>query len=142
MLKRILAMVALVAIATPAMAQPISAPQYFGATPVTVSTVGTAAATTATIPAVVGKTAYLCGLSIRANATAAATGNATVTGTISGTINLTQWTAPLTSGIGVVEPVIGPNCIPASASNTAISVISAAPGAGGTVSVSAWGFYY
>ena len=109
-------------------------------TPVTISATGTTAATTATLPAVAGKTTYLCGFSIRANATAAATGNATVTGTISGTLNFTQWTAPLASGLGVTEPNIGNICIPGSAVNTAINVISAAPGTGGVVSVSAWGY--
>lgn len=110
------------------------------ATPVTASATGTTNATTATLAGTAGKTTYLCGLSIRANATAAVTGNATVTGTITGTLNFTQWTAPLASGIGITEPPIGPYCIPASAANTAINVISAAPGAGGVVSVSAWGF--
>ncbi len=122
-------------------AQPVSAPQFFGATPVTASAVGTTAATTATIPAVSGKTAFLCGFSIRANATAAATGDATVTGTKTGTLHFTQWTAPLASGLGLVEPPLGPDCIAASGSNVAIAVISAAPGSGGVVSVTAWGYY-
>lgn len=111
-----------------------------GASPVTASATGTTGATTATLPAASGKTTYLCGFSIRANATAAATGNATVTGTVSGTLNFTQWTAPLASGIGITEPQIGSPCIPASAQNTSISIVSAAPGAGGTVSVAAWGY--
>ena len=108
---------------------------------VTASTTGTTAATTATIAAVPGLTAYLCGFSIRANATGAATGNATVTGLMTGTLNFTQWTAPLASGLGIIEPSLG-GCIPASAQNQAIAVISAAPGSGGIVSVSAWGFYW
>lgn len=111
-----------------------------GATPVTASATGTTAATTATLPGVASKTTYLCGFSIRANATAAATGNATVTGTITGTLNFTQWTAPLASGLGITEPPIGSACVPASAVNTGIAVISAAPGSGGVVSVSAWGY--
>ena len=109
-------------------------------TPITASATGTTAATTATLAGVAGKTTYLCGFSILANATAAATGNATVTGTITGTLNFTQWTAPLASGIGVVQPNIMGPCIPAIAVNTGIAVISAAPGSGGTVSVTAWGF--
>jgi hypothetical protein len=63
-----------------------------------------------------------------------------VTGTISGTLNFVQWTAPLASGLGITEPPIGPACVPASAANTAIAVNSAAPGAGGTVTVTAWGY--
>jgi len=111
-----------------------------GATAETASATGTTAATTATLAATSGKTTYICGFSIRANATAAATGNATVTGTITGTMNFTQWTAPLASGLGVLEPMAGQPCIPASATNTTIAVVSAAPGAGGTVSVTAWGY--
>lgn len=110
-----------------------------GAVPVTASATGTTGATTATLPASATKTTYLCGFSIRANATAAATGNATVTGLIAGTLNFTQWTAPLASGLGAIEEHIS-LCIPGSAVNTGIAVISAAPGSGGTVSVSAWGY--
>ena len=117
-----------------------SSSQYpVGATPETASTTGTTAATTATLAAASNVTTYICGFSIRANATAAATGNATVTGTITGTLNFTQWTAPLASGIGLVEETFEP-CVPASATNTTIAVVSAAPGSGGTVSVSAWGY--
>lgn len=124
-----------------AVAQPVQAPEYFGnATPVTASATGTTAATAATIPAVTNMTAHLCGFSIRANATAAATGNATVAGLISGTLTFIQWTAPLASGIGVLEPDLG-MCIRASGPGVAIVVTSAAPGSGGNVSVNAWGFY-
>jgi hypothetical protein len=117
----------------------ISYPYPPGAVPITASATGTTAATTATLAGTAGKTTYLIGFSIRVNATAAATGNATVTGTITGTLNFTQWTAPLASGIGIVEPNIA-TAIPASGTNAAIAVVSAAPGAGGVVSVSAWGY--
>lgn len=110
-----------------------------GATPETASATGTTAATTATLATSGSVTTYLCGFSIRANATAAATGNSTVTGTITGTLNYTQWTAPAASGIGLTEQIFVP-CVPASAVNTGIAVISAAPGSGGVVSVTAWGF--
>jgi hypothetical protein len=109
------------------------------AVPITASATGTTAATTATLTAVTGHTTYICGFSIRANATAAATNNATVTGTISGTLNFTQWTAPLASGLGVTEEAFVP-CIPASAVTTSIAVVSGAPGSGGVVSVTAWGY--
>lgn len=109
------------------------------AIPITASATGTTAATTATLPAATSQTTYLCGFAIRVNATAAATGNATVTGTITGTMNFTQWTAPAASGIGLVNHTFNP-CIPSSAINTGIAVISAAPGTGGVVSVTAWGY--
>lgn len=110
-----------------------------GATPITASATGTTGATTATLATGASVTTYLCSMSIRANATAAATGNATVTGTITGTLNFTQWTAPLASGLGVTEMIFSP-CVPASGVNTGIAVVSAAPGTGGVVSVTATGF--
>lgn len=110
-----------------------------GGVPITASATGTTAATTATLATSASVTTYICGFSIRANAAAAATGNATVTGTITGTINFTQWTAPNASGLGVTEETFMP-CIPASAANTSIAVVSAAPGTSGVVSVSAWGY--
>lgn len=110
-----------------------------GAIPETISATGTTGATTATLATNTTTTTYICGFSIRANATAAATGNATVTGTITGTLNFTQWTAPNASGLGVTEMIFAP-CVPASAVNTSIAVISAAPGTGGVVSVTAWGY--
>lgn len=120
--------------------QPVSATPYpIGATPYTATATGTTAATTATLAGSASVTTYLCGFSIRANATAAATGNATVTGVITATMNFTQWTAPLASGLGITEMIFSP-CIPASATNTSVAVVSAAPGSGGTVSVSAWGY--
>lgn len=105
----------------------------------TASATGTTAATTATLAGAVSVTTYICGFSIRANATAAATGNATITGTITGTLNFTQWTAPNASGLGVSEMIFTP-CVPASATNTSVAVVSAAPGTGGVVSVTAWGY--
>lgn len=108
-------------------------------TPITASATGTTAATTATLAASASLKTYICWFSIRANATAAATANSTVTGTVTGTLNFVQWTAPLASGIGLTEMIFNP-CIPSSAINTAIAVVSAAPGSGGVVSVSAGGF--
>jgi hypothetical protein len=110
-----------------------------GSTPITASATGTTGATTATLAANASLHTYVCGFSIRANATAAATNNATVTGTITGTLNYTQWTAPLASGLGVTEQIFSP-CVISSAINTGIAVISGAPGSGGVVSVTAWGF--
>ncbi len=109
------------------------------AVPYTATATGTTAATTATLAGASSVTTYLCGFSIRANATAAATGNATVTGVITATLNFTQWTAPLASGLGITEMIFSP-CIPASGTNQSVAVVSAAPGSGGVVSVTAWGY--
>lgn len=116
-----------------------SSPYPVGATPITDSDTGTTGATTSTLPGAASVTTYICGFSIRANATATVTGNATVTGTITGTLNFTQWTAPNTGGLGITEMIFAP-CVPASATNTSIAVVSAAPGTGGVVSVAVWGY--
>ena len=110
-----------------------------GSTPITASATGTTTATTATLAANASLHTYICGFSIRANATGAATNNATVTGTVTGTLNFTQWTAPLASGLGVTEEVFSP-CVISSAVNTGVAVVSGAPGSGGVVSVAAWGY--
>jgi hypothetical protein len=110
-----------------------------GAVPYQATATGTTGATTATLAGASSVTTYICGFSIRANATATATGNATVTGASTTPPNFTQWTAPLASGLGVTEETFTP-CIPASAANTSIAVVSAAPGSGGVVSVTAWGY--
>lgn len=110
-----------------------------GSTPIQATATGTTAATTATMAADATQFNFICGYSIRANATAAATGNATVTGLATSPLNFTQWTAPNASGLGISEQLFVP-CQPSSAINTAIAVVSAAPGTGGVVSVTVWGF--
>ncbi len=109
------------------------------AVPITASQTGTTAATTATLTAVTNHTTYICGYSIRANATTAITVLDTVTGVITATLSSELWVAPATSGIGVDEQVFIP-CIPASGVSTNINVVSGAPGSGGLVSVKAWGY--
>jgi hypothetical protein len=110
-----------------------------GAVPITASATGTTGATTATLAGTVGKTTYICGYSIRANATAAATVTNTITGVITATMSSIMWVAPLASGIGVDEQIFSP-CIPASATNTGIAIVSGTPGAGGNVSSKGWGY--
>jgi hypothetical protein len=125
---------------TPSLWQTQQTSQYpVGSTVLMGSVTGTSAATLLTLTPGAGRTMYLCGFSIRANATAAATGNATVTGTTS-QLNFTQWTAPLASGVGVTEMIFQP-CVPGSAANQAIGIAAPAPGSGGVLSTSAWGYY-
>jgi hypothetical protein len=110
-----------------------------GATAITASATGTTGATTATLAGTSGKTTYICGYSIRANATAAATVTNTITGVITATLSSIMWVAPLASGIGIDEQIFSP-CIPASATNTGIAIVSGAPGSGGNVSSKGWGY--
>jgi hypothetical protein len=110
-----------------------------GSTPITASATGTTAATTATLAANASLHTYICGYSIRANATAATTVTSTITGVVTGTLSSLLWVAPAASGIGVDEQIFSP-CIISSAVNTGIAVVSGAPGSGGNVTVKAWGF--
>lgn len=114
-------------------------PYPSGATPITASNTGTTGATTATLAGTSGKTTYICGYSIRANATAATTVTNTITGVITATLSSIMWIAPLASGLGVDEQIFSP-CIPASGTNQAIAIVSGAPGSGGTVSSKGWGY--
>lgn len=109
-------------------------------TPVTNSATGTIAATPATLAAGgATKTTFVCGFSVRSNATAAATGNVTLAGVIGGTMNFTHITQVNTADMGITDKEFYP-CLPASALNTAITVTSPAPGTGGVVSTTIWGF--
>lgn len=110
------------------------------AVPVTATATGTTAATVATIPAVSGKTAFICGFTITADATALAVGTAVVSGTISGSLSYLQGISAVTSGAGNLTQSFNP-CVPASAANTAIVVTSAAAGTGGNTIVNAQGYY-
>lgn len=114
-------------------------PYPVGATAITASATGTAAATTATLAGTSGKTTYICSLSVRANATANANVTNTVTGVITGALSRAMWVPANTAGLGVDEQIYSP-CIPASATNTAIAVVSGAPGTGGVVTVNATGY--
>lgn len=114
-------------------------PYPVGAVPLTASATGTTAATTATLAGAVGKTTYICSLSVRANATANANVTDTVTGVITGTLSRALWVPANTAGLGVDEMIYNP-CVPASATNTAIAVVSGAPGTGGVVTVNATGY--
>lgn len=109
-----------------------------GSIAVQASTTGTTAATTATLPAGQGETTYLCGFDIGSTATAAAAGNATVTGLIGGTLNFEMGTGASPAVVRLTEN-FNP-CLPGSAQNTAVAVISAAPGTAGVISVTAWGY--
>jgi hypothetical protein len=114
--------------------------QYpLNAIPETISATGSTAATTATLAAAGGVTTYVCGFSVRSNATSATQGNVTLGGVITGTMTFFHWVAPLASGIGTTEERFAP-CVPASGTNTTIVITAPAAGSGGTTSVAAWGY--
>lgn len=99
---------------------------------------GTTTAISTTLAATVSVTQYACWISVRSNATAVATGNVTLSDGTK-TFNFTHITLPNASGVGITEQVF-PLCIPATAANTAWTLTSPTPGAGGVVSVSIGGY--
>lgn len=111
-----------------------------GSTPLAVSVNASAAAATATLPASVGRITYICGFFIGSNATAATFTAATVTGVLGGTMSFMQGTATAPA-VTILQQNFSP-CIPASANNTALAVVSGSPGAGGFVYVNAWGYQF
>lgn len=134
--------------AAPASAQ-LACPDPFSArglcTPITVSTTGTTGATSVTIPAVAGKTAYLCAFNFTgSNATGATNGSVTITGLVGGTV--TYGYPTLVAGAAVPNtPPIDEGytpCIPATAANVAIVVNGPALGTGAPlVTLTASGYY-
>jgi hypothetical protein len=115
-------------------------------TPITASATGSTAAITATLPAVAGKTTYICGFYYTGtNATAANTATSvTINGTIGGTMTFGFPTlaaaATVPNNIPIDEEFLP--CIAASGLNTAIAVNGPALGTGATqATVNAWGYY-
>jgi hypothetical protein len=140
----LLCMLALPAHAQQACPDPFSA--RGACTPITNTAIGTTGAITATLPAVAGKTTYLCGFYYTGtNATAANTATSvTVTGTIGGTMTFgfpTLAAAATTPNTIPIDEEFLP-CIAASAINAPIVVNGPALGAGATqATVTAWGYY-
>ena len=110
-----------------------------GAIPIAGSATGTTAATQAVIPATGATQVWICGLYIGSTATAASIGNATITGIVGGTLNFEMATGA-SPAVAITQRAFSP-CVASAAGQTSIAVTSAAPGAGGTVSVTAWGYY-
>lgn len=114
-----------------------SAPYPSGAVPITASALSTTGVGVATLAGTAGKTTYISGFNVRANATAATFGTCAVAGPTT-TLNFLQGAAatPLLAELSIVfNPPI-----PASAANTAITVTSIAAGTGGSCYTTAWGF--
>src|SRR5690348_2523144 len=111
--------------AAPSFAQPF--PRQ-NSVPVTNSATGTTAAVVATLPATAGKTTFICGFSVSPGSAATA-----ITITVVMVANSTfTWAvgAPVTA-VGTTGTVLTQNfnpCIPASGSNTTITVTSGALG--------------
>ena len=115
------------------------APTPGGGTQVTASATGTTGAVTASLPALSGKSNYLCGFTVTsAGTTTPALFPVTITGTTSGTLTFEYWATGAAQG--ALERTFTP-CIVSSGSNTAITVNVPALGTGTAgVAVTANGF--
>jgi hypothetical protein len=112
-----------------------------GAEPITASATGTTGAVAATLSAVSGRTTYICGFAATSGGTTTPTAaDLTITGTVSGTLHFTY-----VSGGATTQGALGvpfPQCIPASAPNTAIVVTQPAGGTGtGAAATTTWGYH-
>jgi hypothetical protein len=96
---------------------------------------GTTGAVTATIPAVAGVTNYICGFDVSAAGGTATVSPITVTGLLGGTFT---YQGILSGGLPFQHPFYP--CQPASAANTAISVVTTADATATAVDVNVWGF--
>jgi hypothetical protein len=106
------------------------------ATSVTGNSAGTTGAVVGTLAAVSGKTTYLCGFDVSAIGGTAAVGPVVVAGLIGSSM-----TYQLTStAAGVTFSRTYTPCIPASATNVAITTTTTADGTASAVDVNSWGY--
>lgn len=94
---------------------------------------------TAAMPAVAGKTNYVCGFEYEASTTALFYGNTTLAGLLGGTLTFYTFLPAATTGSGTKKASFSP-CFPASAVNTAITLTTPAIGSGGAAFFNIWGF--
>lgn len=102
-------------------------------------TPGNTTSIAAALPAVSGKTNYLCGFTIDALASAATNGFAVITGLTTASVQFGENVNASTGGYAQLYRTFFP-CLPASGSNVAISIATLAPGAGGNQNVTIWGY--
>lgn len=107
-----------------------------GATAITGNGAGTTGAVVGTLAAAAAKTTYICGFSVDAIGGTAAVGPITVAGLL-GSSMVFQLTS---SATGVSRSLVMTPCVPASATNTAITITTTADGTASTVNVNSWGY--
>jgi hypothetical protein len=97
---------------------------------------GTTGAVVGTLAGVAGKTTFICGFTVASLGGTAATGPITIAGL--STSMVYQLTSSATGT--TVSQTFAPNCIPASAVNTAITITTTANGTASAVNVNSWGY--
>ena len=106
-------------------------------TPITGNAAGTTGAVVGTLAATAGKTTYICGFNVSAVGGTAAVGPITIAG-LKGSSMVYQLTSS-TTGVMVPTQPFTP-CIPASSTNTAITITTTADGTASAVNVNSWGY--
>lgn len=108
------------------------------ATPVGGPGSGTTGAVVGTLPAVSGKTNYICGVTVSAIGGVAAVGPIVVAGLKGG--SQTYQLVSTATGVTMPNPFAGSVCFPASAVTTAITATTTADGTASAVNVNIWGY--
>ncbi len=109
------------------------------ATPLTGNAVGTTGAVVGTLAAAASKTTYICGFNVQALGGVASVGPITVAGLVGSSQVYQTDVNSATVGKQVASANFYP-CIPASATNTAITVTTTADGTATAVNVNSWGY--
>jgi hypothetical protein len=104
-----------------------------GASPITGNGTGSTGAVVGTLAAVLAKKTWICGFNVLATGSGAV-GPITIAGLV-GSSMVFQGSAP-----GTVASITFTPCIPASATNTAITVTTTADASASAVDVNSWGF--
>ena len=107
-----------------------------GATVLTGNSTGTTGAVVGSLGAALGKTTYICGFSVSAIGGTATVGSITIAGTITALLvyNMASTVAGNTLSVTFLP------CIPASATNTAITTTTTEDASASAVAVNLWGF--
>lgn len=106
------------------------------ATPISGNSTGTTGAVVGTLAAAGGKTTYICGFSISATGGVATLGPIV----IAGLIGASQTYQLFSTATGANLNVPFTTCIPASATNTAITITTTADATASAVDVNSWGY--
>jgi hypothetical protein len=116
---------------------PVSLQYPAGSAALTGNATGTTGAVVGTLAAASGKTTYICGFDVSAIGGTAAIGPITIAGMV-GSSMVYQGSSSAAGGI-VAGKTFTP-CIPASATNTAITITTTADGTATAVDVNSWGY--
>jgi hypothetical protein len=110
-----------------------------GSTALSGNSTGSTSAVVGTLGAASGKTTYICGFNVQAIGGTATVGPITVAGLVGASQVYQTDVNSATVGKTVAQAAFSP-CIPASATNTAITVTTTANGTATAVDVNSWGY--